>query len=269
VVLAVDNHGSRYDDEVLAAFGHAESEYGIRIFTEEPNTSQFLQALDQYNKKFHDSYQKTLHAYRMAYQQRHGKPPSMGLVDFFSILSGSGELNIPGMWFIWCDSIDVINAWRKVGICGNVLAPEGICRDGFIDQHDPTVSRVTSANAGPSTASAPAADSPPPSPTAGPIGSPTFSEYVCTPEGVASGSNEALLGKLARARELDAHNRSKPPKFRKIFDPSAEGLLPIPERVVRQPADAEHTRLDSHFGSMSLHNIAQQKAERRDAQAAV
>ncbi|KAJ1623938.1 hypothetical protein T492DRAFT_882709 [Pavlovales sp. CCMP2436] len=34
--LAVDNHGSRYDDDVLAAFGHAESEYGIRIFTEEP-----------------------------------------------------------------------------------------------------------------------------------------------------------------------------------------------------------------------------------------
>ncbi|KAJ1622198.1 hypothetical protein T492DRAFT_1064149 [Pavlovales sp. CCMP2436] len=73
----------------------------------------------------------------------------------------------------------------------------------------------------------------------------------------------------SRACELHEHNRSKPPKFRKIFDPSAEGLLPIPERVVRQPADAEHTRLDSHFGSMSLHNIAQQKAERRDAQAAV
>ena len=43
VVLLVDNHSSRYDDEVLAAVGHAESEYGIRIFTEEPNTSQFLQ----------------------------------------------------------------------------------------------------------------------------------------------------------------------------------------------------------------------------------
>jgi hypothetical protein len=42
VVLLLDNHGSRYDEEVLAAFGHAESEYGIRIFTEEPNTSQFL-----------------------------------------------------------------------------------------------------------------------------------------------------------------------------------------------------------------------------------
>ncbi|KAJ1631175.1 hypothetical protein T492DRAFT_906121 [Pavlovales sp. CCMP2436] len=177
VVLCVDNHGSRYDDEVLAAFGHAESEYGIRVFTEEPNTSQFLQ------------------------------------LSF---------------------SADIINAWMKVGICAIVLAPEHINRDGFIDQHDPTVSRVTSANAGSSTASASAADSPPSSLTAEPCGSPTYSEYVRTPAGVASGSNEALLGKLARTRELHEHYRSRPLKFRRIFDPEAEGLLPIPERVQKQ-----------------------------------
>jgi hypothetical protein len=38
--------------------------------------------------------------------------------------------------------------------------------------------------------------------------------------------------------------------------------------VARQAADPEHTRLDSQSGFISLHNMAQQKADRRDAQSA-
>ena len=46
VVLMLDNHASRYDEEVLAAATGAAPALGIRLWSEEPNTSGFLQARD-------------------------------------------------------------------------------------------------------------------------------------------------------------------------------------------------------------------------------
>ena len=49
VVLTLDNHASRFGDEVLEqATGHGAA-LGMRMFTEESKTSGFLQSLDQYN----------------------------------------------------------------------------------------------------------------------------------------------------------------------------------------------------------------------------
>ena len=49
VVLMVDNHASRFLEEVLKALSGQSARLGIRMFTEEANTSGFLQSLDQYN----------------------------------------------------------------------------------------------------------------------------------------------------------------------------------------------------------------------------
>eukprot|EP00966_Prymnesium_polylepis_P228835 5295433-Prymnesium_polylepis.1 len=46
VVLCLDNHASRYSEEVLKAASGQSSRLGIRLFTEEPGTSGFLQSLD-------------------------------------------------------------------------------------------------------------------------------------------------------------------------------------------------------------------------------
>ena len=51
VVLCLDNHASRYSEEVLKAASGQSSRLGIRLFTEEPMTSGFLQSLDQYNAR--------------------------------------------------------------------------------------------------------------------------------------------------------------------------------------------------------------------------
>ena len=48
VVLCLDNHASRYSSEVLLAASGQSPRLGIRLFTEEPMTSGFLQSLDQY-----------------------------------------------------------------------------------------------------------------------------------------------------------------------------------------------------------------------------
>jgi hypothetical protein len=47
------------------------------------------------------------------------------------VLGGCAELGLPGMWFTWADPFDIITAWRRVGVAGNVLAPELIDRSEF------------------------------------------------------------------------------------------------------------------------------------------
>ena len=47
------------------------------------------------------------------------------------MLGGCAELGLPGMWFTWADPFDIITAWRRVGVAGNVLAPELIDRSEF------------------------------------------------------------------------------------------------------------------------------------------
>ena len=78
VTLALDNHASRFSQQILdAAHGEA-SKYGIRLFTEEQGTSGFLHALDQYNSNFHRCYNKARDAYKNAYFAHHDGARAIG-----------------------------------------------------------------------------------------------------------------------------------------------------------------------------------------------
>ena len=87
VCLCLDNHASRFSEEVLQSASGQQARLGIRMFTEEPGTSGFLQSLDQYNSKFHRHYNKGRDVYKEAYEARHKQPcSSFGLVDFLKVL---------------------------------------------------------------------------------------------------------------------------------------------------------------------------------------
>ena len=89
VVLCLDNHASRYSEEVLKSASGQQSRLGTRLFTEEPGTSGYLQYLDQYNSKFHRHYNDGRDAYKEAYKARHNVPvPSFGLLQFLKVLGG-------------------------------------------------------------------------------------------------------------------------------------------------------------------------------------
>ena len=120
---------------MLTACSGQGSRLGIRIFTEEPKTSGFLQSLDQYNATFHRRYNEARDAWKAAYEARWGKPcTSFGLPECIKVLGGDRELALPGMWFNWATPYDIITAWRKVGIAANMLRPELIDRSEFITQ---------------------------------------------------------------------------------------------------------------------------------------
>ena len=79
--------------------------------------------LDQYNATFHRRYNQGRDAYKTAYRARYKTEcTSYGLVEFIKVLAGDAELGLPGVWFTWAGPFDIVNAWRKVGIAGNVRA---------------------------------------------------------------------------------------------------------------------------------------------------
>jgi hypothetical protein len=253
VVLTLDNHASRYSEEVLKAASGQSSRLGIRLFTEEAGTSGFLQSLDQYNSKFHRHYNKGRDAYKEAYKARKKKPlPSFGLIEFLKVLGGDADLGLPGMWFTWADPFDIVTAWRKVGIAGKVLAPECIDRTEFIDQPPPQI------GATPTTAEAVAA-----SPHAT---RKRAADLAKTPEGMVSGSIESECAKVARllkhAEELEAE-RDEP------FDPTAAGVL-VPDVIMRpeRQQTAKRKRLSDLHGSVTMRAVGDVAAERREEEEA-
>ena len=149
------------------------------------------------------------------------------------------------MWFTWADPFDIVTAWRKVGIAGNVLAPELIDRSEFIDQQ-------TSGT---------------PAPAAAAEGSPTRSrkrsaeELSKTPEGMVSGSIESERAKVQAlreyAQELEAA-RDAP------FDQEAAGVL-VPSVVTRpdKPQQQGRKRLSDLHGSISMRGVGDEARKRR------
>jgi len=163
------------------------------------------------------------------------------LPDFFAILGGSAALGLPGMWFSWCDPFDIVTAWRKVGIAGNRLDPSLISRNKFIDRD---LSETVEA-----------------APAAAPL---TFDECVRTPEDMRGATRLAKAErKLELAREFAQQQAEehRAEKRRRIFDPEAYGLLPVPQQQV-QPPEVDHARLDCLNGSMSLREMHRVNTER-------
>ena len=132
-------------------------------------------------------------------------------------------------------------AWRHVGITGNRLDPDLICRDNFIDRD-----LSATVEAAPAAASS------------------TFDDCVRTPESMRGATRIAKLErKLELAREFaerreDEHRADK---RRRIFEPEAYGLLPVPEQQL-QPPEVDHARLDCLNGSMSLRGMHRLNTER-------
>jgi hypothetical protein len=257
VVLMLDNHASRYGDDVLAAAEGACPALGIRLFTEEPATSGFLQALDQYNSKFHRGFNKAKEAFKQAYKARHGsRPAHIGLKEFLSILGGDASLGLPGVWFSWADPFDIVTAFRKVGISGNVLCPDNIDRTEFIDQA--AAERAVSA-----------------APSSSPIAS--IAEAARTPEGVRTGSLAAMQAKVEALKVLAQKYKEK---SEAAFDPVEAGMLrPVsavdgaaPSRVPDDEAEEEdgaparkRSRLSDMHGSFTLREMRAMKERRKEA----
>ena len=207
VVVCLDNHSSRYSEDVLVSMSGQQSRLGMRMFTEEPGTSGFLQSLDQYNSKFHRYYNKGRDTYKTAFQARHGKPCAFGLLEFLKVLGGDADLGLPGMWFAWVDPYDVVTAWRKVGIVGNVLRPDQIDRSEFIHDQPPPGETLESE----ATTTAPAAEGATPSPAEGVPPTPVATRkraaaLAMTPEGMVSGSIES---EREEVRRLQAYIRGR------------------------------------------------------------
>ena len=102
----------------------------------------------------------------------------------YTPLAGDAELGLPGVWFTWAGPFDIVNAWRKVGIARNVLAPEMISRAEFINQ--PAAAGYSGAHAALAatlSTSSPAAATSPARSTRKRV-----AELAKTPDGMVSGS---------------------------------------------------------------------------------
>ena len=250
VVLTGDNHASRYTADVLKAATGCCNRLGIRLWTEEPFTSGFLQALDQYNSAFHRAYNKAKEVYKTAYEARYKTPiKSFGLPQFMSVLGGDEELGVPGMWFTWADPFDIITAWRKVGVTGNVFAPDLINRAEFIDQPLAEAAAAAEAVSGlPSKRQRCAATVAP------------------TPPGMRRDTAGAWQAKFEAMREYAEELEAKAAER---FSPLDAGIL-VPDVVTKvAPLRARtKSRLSDKHGSLTMQEVSADKDE-RDADAAV
>ena len=165
------------------------------------------------------------------------------------MLGGDAKLGLPGMWFTWCDSFDVITAWRRVGIAGNRLVPDMIDRSEFIPR-------------GPAEPATPAT---PGSPVAA---RKSAVDVAKTPEGVQSGSLEAAEAKvtalLSYAQGLEAERDALEAERDAPFDPAAAGVL-VPDVVTRpeRQKPAGRKRLTDMHGSVTMRGVGDEAKKRR------
>ena len=249
VVLTLDNHASRYGKEVLEAATGEAPRLGICLWTEEAGVSGFLQALDQYNSKFHRHYNLGVSALKIAHKAHFGEElPQLGLEQFMMVLGGDAVLGLPGMWFSWASPYDIVTAWRRVGITGNKLVPELIDRSEFIDQY----AAVAEAEAEAEAATGPSSPLPP-----------TLDQLAKTPPGVKSGTVTSERGKvqrlLERGRQLELQlqaQRDAP------FDPEEAGLLVASVAKKPKSKSRKRARLSDKNGSMTMQGVREERDER-------
>jgi len=125
VVVMSDNHASRKGTDCFEwCFAR-----GLRLFFESSNTSGFLQALDQCNKKFHEACKKEKDLMNKGIGNR-----TLNTADQLKILVT--------IWPFWCNPTDRINAFSKVGIEQTHLAPDNVDRSKFIMHSPPPVGKT-------------------------------------------------------------------------------------------------------------------------------
>uniref|UniRef100_A0A7S3NNK5 DDE-1 domain-containing protein n=1 Tax=Aureoumbra lagunensis TaxID=44058 RepID=A0A7S3NNK5_9STRA len=119
VVVLSDSHASRKDVRVL----QYAKDHRMRLFFEPPQTSHFLQSLDQYNRQFHCRYNKAKNNLKKQLDR------NMNTGDFISLVAR--------IWKDWSSVDDRINSFAQVGILQNRVAPENIDRSQFYVQPPP------------------------------------------------------------------------------------------------------------------------------------
>jgi hypothetical protein len=168
VVMMTDNHSSRKAEAVLAFC----KKVGIRQFFEISNASGFLQALDQYNRMFHQKYRQEKERYKMARRPAGGSSQvSLNIQDFLAITCA--------IWPFWSSPMDRRTSFRKVGIEQDSIAAGNINRSKF-------------------------SMAAPPQPAAAPM-----SIDVPSPAGVRKGSNAYYRHKLEASQGIIAELASR------------------------------------------------------------
>ena len=114
--LGMDNASSHHDDEAQQFCASV----GIRLWYEESLTSDYLQALDQYNRKFHIVYRSGVKEERKI---RNKPTMRISFVQFMIIFSR--------VWFHWSSPLDRVRSFRKVGITAHGIRPDLVNRSKF------------------------------------------------------------------------------------------------------------------------------------------
>ena len=96
----------------------------IHICTEPPNSSGFLQALDQYNKKWHETYKRAVKQYRA---DMNDDDVTVNMSVFLMLLGK--------YYFTWASALEREASFRRVGLC-SVLRPDLVNRTRFHDRFD-------------------------------------------------------------------------------------------------------------------------------------
>ena len=103
------------------------------------NTSGFLQALDQFNRKYHLAYNKEKRRYKRELRESGFADPTLSLADFLEINAG-----IATTW--WTPS-DRRAAFRRVGILQNRLDASKVDRSKFVFPSPPPTATAAAAAA--------------------------------------------------------------------------------------------------------------------------
>ena len=131
VMLLSDNHGSRFDFDVLESVSTEEAvaeakKLGLALWLEESKVSHFLQMPDRITKMCHSVYTKACKQYKKTHEFHYGYTCTIGLCEFLEIWGGCREMNYEGAWFSWCSPQTVLAAWRAVGFFPGGLDPTQI-----------------------------------------------------------------------------------------------------------------------------------------------
>ena len=242
--LGTDNHGSRFSPEVLEKCGPYAKDLGIRLFMEEAKTSQFLQPPDQVTKLCHGAYIRGRKHYQKLHHKKYGEPAAIGIIEFIEIWGGCRELGYEGAWFGWATSQVFLDAWRRCGWLGCIIAPEEIDRVavGFVDQA-PSVP-----------------DAEPKSP---PL---TLEQANAVPDGMRAGTLVATQALVAQLQKYIGKN------LHASFDPVEAGLM-VARTAESRKRVRDKTRIeeseggDAHLRGLAISARAKQLRKSQEAAA--
>ena len=242
--LGTDNHSSRFSPEVLEKCGPYAKDLGIRLFMEEAKTSQFLQPPDQVTKLCHGAYIRGRKHYQKLHHKKYGEPAAIGIIEFIEIWGGCRELGYEGAWFGWATSQVFLDAWRRCGWLGCIIAPEEIDRVavGFVDQA-PSVP-----------------DAEPKSP---PL---TLEQANAVPDGMRAGTLVATQALVAQLQKYIGKN------LHASFDPVEAGLM-VARTAESRKRVRDKTRIeeseggDAHLRGLAISARAKQLRKSQEAAA--